>query len=206
MNSRQIRIAVTGGIGCGKSEAGRMLEEAGVAVCDTDDIARALLEPGEELFNRVVEYFGRDVLQSDGRLDRGALAQRVFRDEEKRSVLNEMMHPVIGGRWRDWARKKREQGRDVAVLIPLLYETGEQRAGWDAVLCVTASPELVWQRLRQRGMRDEDIAARIASQMPLNEKEERADFVIRNEGTREDLRCRTNQVLQAIRKEKGHNG
>lgn len=189
------RIAVTGGIACGKSVVGSFLAEEGVPVCDCDDVARRLMEPGGACFGAVVEAFGRAVMSSDGRIDRLRLAGIVFTDPVRLARLNAIVHPAVFDACRRWLDGVR--GAAAAVIVPLLFEAGAEQ-GWDAVVCVSASPAVQRQRLQARGLAPADAQRRMAAQMPVREKMARADYVIMNDGTLEMLRAQTRRVLRSI--------
>ncbi|MDD2236711.1 MAG: dephospho-CoA kinase [Kiritimatiellae bacterium] len=196
-----LRLAVTGGIGCGKSELGRILERHGVAVCDTDVLARDLVVPGGPVLKRLEAHFGAHILQADGSLRREVLAETVFNRKEELDFLNALMHPEIRRRVQDWLSEAHSESGMVAVIIPLLFET-EDTAGWDAILCVSAPEGMVRERLVDRGYAQEQITARMQAQMALSRKEAASDYVIVNDGTRRELEQKTEDVLKAIQKEK----
>lgn len=179
-------VAITGGIGCGKSEVGRILAEHGVAVLDADDVVHALLESDAAVRNAVVALCGPETRLPDGRLDRKRIAERVFRDAELRRALERVLHPPVWDRIRAWREKTVEQG-PCAALIPLLFEAGLTE-GWTSMWCIAASDDVAEARLMARGMSAEQIRLRRASQWPLAEKRRRASVVIENEGTRDALR------------------
>lgn len=191
-----VRIAVTGGIACGKSLVGSVLTDRGVPVLDTDHVACELMQPGEEVYRRVVEAFGRDILNK-GSIDRGKLGGLVFADARKRHLLNELVHPEVRRRWRAWLGGQDGKGAAAAVIIPLLYEIGEQ-AGWDAVVCVACARKTQMDRLRQRGLSEVEGCRRIDAQMPLAEKVVRADYVIVNQGGKWLAKAQVGRVLGSI--------
>lgn len=178
-------IGVTGGLGCGKSEVGRLLSARGVAVLDADAVAHRLLAPGTPTQKALVDRFGTRVLEADGQVDRTWLAEKVFGSSEERADLNAIMHPPVLDEIRQWVAERR--GRlPLAVLVPLLYEVGLVDP-WDAVLCVAANVDVAHARLRLRGWSDAEIGQRLAAQWPLAEKVRRADAVIWNNGTKAEL-------------------
>ena len=189
-------IGITGGIGCGKSEVARILQSDGIPVLDADDVAREVVEAGSEALAEIRERFGAGVIRPDGSLDRGALARIVFAHAPSLQALNAIVHPRVRARMQAWVAGQRGSGRSCAGIIPLLYETGGE-GNWDVVLCVAASDETVLPRLRARGWSDEEILRRRAAQWPLDEKRKRADIVIENDGTREEL---ASQVRAAWKK------
>mgnify|MGYP001605868741 CR=1 FL=1 len=193
-----LRIAVTGGLACGKSVVGRYLAEADLAVCDADDMAHDLIARGRRAYEEIVAVFGRDILGNDGEIDRRRLGARVFSNPAELEILNRIVHPDVKKRWVKWLESRRKDGcRAAAVIVPLLYEAGEG-AGWDAVVCVAASENTQIQRLLERGLSRQDIEQRIGAQMPIAEKVKLADYVIVNEGTMDLLKRQVEIVVENI--------
>ena len=176
-----VRIAVTGGIACGKSVVGSILRGWGLEVCEADDIAHALLVPGEPVFSEVVRRFGRGILGSDGRVDRGVLGRLVFADGRRLLELNALMHPEVMRRVSAWLQQRAGGAGAAVAVVPLLYEAGGG-SGWDAVICVSSPEAEQLRRLGARGLTPEESRVRVAAQWPLEEKEKRADYVICNRG------------------------
>jgi dephospho-CoA kinase len=188
-------IGLTGGIGSGKSTVARFLRELGATVIDADEATRAVQTPGSEGLRRLVEEFGSQILTREGALDRPRLAAIVFSDAEARRRLNEIIHPLV----RQWMgeRQREAAGRgdpSVVLVVPLLFETrGAQ--GLDAVILVYAPEDIQLKRLVEaRGMDEQAARARIAAQMPIEEKRRRASHVIVNTGTLEELRTATERT------------
>lgn len=194
---KPLLLGITGGIGCGKSAAGAALESLGVAVLDADHEAHRLMRKGLPVHGLIVEAFGSGMVSADGEIDRAKLAAVVFADRSKLERLNSIVHPAVRQGWREWAKARRAEGRDAAVIIPLLYEVGETE-GWDAVICIAASDDIARARLRARGMNDRQIDGRMQAQMPLAEKCRRADYVILNNGTVEELKQNVENTLKEI--------
>jgi dephospho-CoA kinase len=192
-----VRIAVTGGIACGKSQVGRILESVGVAVCETDAVAHTLMRRGEPAYGEIVAAFGAGVLATGGEIDRARLGALVFASDAERGRLNAILHPRVAAAWRAWLRGLPADRRAAAVIVPLLYEVGAD-GGWDATICVYSSPAVQRQRLRERGLTGEEGRRRMAAQMAVEEKAERAEFVIVNSGTEETLREQTLRILDRI--------
>lgn len=180
-------IAVTGGVGCGKSEVGRILSEIGVSVLDTDQAVHRLLSEDAAVHAAVVARFGQEILSDNGAIDRRRLAERVFPNEEARRALEAILHPrvrVMAEAWRQQARSS----HGGAALVPLLFEAGFDQ-GWDEIWCVVAREEIADARLRQRGWSLERIREVRKAQWPLERKAERAHVVIENNSTREELKA-----------------
>ncbi len=191
-------VGVTGGIACGKSEVGRILGEMGFAVLDADVVARDLMDKGSPVFREVVDHFGERILSSEGEIARPILGKIVFEDSEERGVLNGLVHPAVRKRLSKWISERRAEGRSAAVLIPLLFESGMESLGFDAVLCVSSPEAEVFRRLERRGLSRREAEQRIRSQMPTREKEKRANYVVPNGGTLGELELATRKTVDAI--------
>jgi dephospho-CoA kinase len=192
-------VGLTGGIGTGKSTVTRLLRERGVAVIDADEATRAVQAPGSEGLRRLVDEFGPSILAPDGDLDRGRLAAVAFTDPEARQRLNAIVHPLVREWMADRQIEAEARGEPYVVLdIPLLLES-RGAAGFDDVILVYAPEEVALRRLVElRGMPEEQARARIAAQMPIEEKRKLARHVIDNTGTLEQLRARTESVWAAV--------
>jgi dephospho-CoA kinase len=202
MNSPQsIVLGITGGIACGKTETGRILSAEGFKVLDSDFLAHELMGKGHPVYAKVVEHFGGAILGENGEIDREKLGKKVFADPPARGALNRLVHPAVIRAAQEWIEECRASQEDAAVLVPLLFEAG-WTDGWDAVICVTAPEEQVFQRLEKRGLSKAEAQKRIAAQMPLAEKAGKADFVIENSGTLESLRSRMVDLVERVRCEK----
>ena len=171
-------FGLTGGVGMGKSTAAQLLRQRGVALVDTDDLAREVVQPGEPALEEVRKSFGHDIIGPDGQLRREELARVVFADAAARKKLEAILHPRIQDLWRAQVEHWRSEGRALAVVvIPLLYEI-DAEAEFDAVICVACAPATQRQRLLGRGWTGEEIEQRIAAQLPIGQKMARARYVI----------------------------
>ena len=181
-------IAVSGGIGSGKSSVTRVFASQGVVTADADAIARQILERGESTLSEVAHAFGGDLLKEDGSLDRALLASRVFGGEgasERVARLNAITHPVIEER--AWSILRGAPEGSLAVYdIPLLIE-GDHADRFDAVVIVDAPIEERVKRLEGRGVAPEDARARIRAQASSEERRAIASIWIENEGSADDL-------------------
>ena len=166
----------------GKSTAAQWLQSRGIAVVDTDELSRAVVEPGQPALREVEEAFGRGVIGPDGQLRRDELARIVFADTSSRKKLETILHPRIRQLWLSQLGKWREENRAVAVVvIPLLFETGAEKE-FDAVVCVACSAATQQERLRSRGWTDDSIRSRNTAQLPVDQKMERSNYVAWTEG------------------------
>jgi dephospho-CoA kinase len=180
-------IGLTGGIGSGKSTVSALLAAKGAVIVDADAITREVQQPGTPTFAAMVDRFGDGIVAADGTLDRDAVADIVFRDPDVLADLTRIVHPAVGAEIA--ARMKAlAEGDDVVVLdVPLLVESARAYpvAG---LLVVDVDPEVAVERLvAQRGMREDDVRARMARQATRDERLARADRVIDNSGGHDDL-------------------
>lgn len=184
-NFRPLLIGLTGGIASGKSAVAEMFAQLGAPVLDTDQIARDVVEPGTPTLARLVEEFGSEILDVNGRLDRARMRARVFADPEQRKRLEAITHPAI--REELAARAQRAQGPYQIHVIPLLVESGRADL-YDRVLLVDTSEEAQLQRLLARDGSSEEQARQIlAAQASREDRLDAADDVIVNTGTLQDL-------------------
>lgn len=192
-------FGLTGGIGSGKSTVAERLRARGIPVVNADDLARVAVAPGSAGLARVADYFGPSVLTQTGELDRAELGKIVFSDPEARRTLDSIIHPIVRQLAAERFREIAERGEPLACYeVPLLYEVGLDRT-YHPVLVVSAPLQQREQRIAQRdGFDSKQIAARIAAQLPLEEKVRRADYLIDNTGTREELVEATDAVLTAL--------
>lgn len=180
-------VGLTGGLGSGKTTVAGILARRGAIVVDADELAHRAVAPGTPGLARIVEAFGTDVLDSGGGLDRSALAAIVFADERRRRVLESIVHPEVFRLLGEVVDRNRGTGAVVVFDAPLIVETGFDQA-CDLVVVVSSPIEAQVGRVsRTRGMSEDDARARIASQASPAEREERADIVVRNNGTLEEL-------------------
>lgn len=187
-----ITVGLTGGIGAGKSEVARLLAERGALVIDADALAREALAPGSAGLADVVEAFGPQVLAADGSLDRAAVARLVFADDAARARLEEIVHPFVEQRSRELIAAA-PAGSVVVYDVPLLVEKGLQ-GDFDLVVVVLAGEATRLERLRQRGMAEDDARARMARQATDEGRRGVADLVIVNDGDREQLAGQVDRV------------
>ena len=180
-----MQVGLTGGVGSGKSTVSARLAELGAVVIDADAIAREVVEPGTPGLAALVERFGVDVLDGDGRLDRPKVAAIVFSDDTARADLNAIVHPLVGART---AELMGAAAPDAIVVydVPLLVESN-MAEGFEVVVVVEADTDLRIQRLEQRGMPADDARARMAIQATDEQRRAVATELVLNNGTREEL-------------------
>ena len=179
-------VGLTGGIGSGKSTVARMLQDRGAVVLDADGFARAAVVAGSPGLRSVVARFGRDILTAEGELDRPKLASIVFADPKALADLEAIVHPEVRRMIADGIQENLDADRVVVLVNPLLIEMGTHR-DCDVVVVVSVSPDTQIARSMARGMMEEDVRARIAAQLPLEERARTADVLIDNEGSFAEL-------------------
>ena len=191
-------IGLTGGIGMGKSTAADWWQQRGVAVLDTDIIARQVVEPGHPALAEIIQAFGPEMVDRQGRLRREAVAARVFGDSQARQQLEAILHPRIREIWQTEAQKLAAANQILAiVVIPLLFET-QAESSLDGTVCVACTSISQFTRLRQRDWTETQISQRNAAQWPVERKMMHADYVVWNEGRLEILAAQLEWVHQAI--------
>src|SRR4051812_48857863 len=178
-------VGLTGGIAAGKSEALKALERLGAATLSTDSVVHELLTTGE-VRDMLVERFG-DKVAPDGDIDRGAIADHVFGDDEQRKWIEQLLWPRVGERmvaWREEQDSADPRPRAAVVEVPLLFESGMEQA-FDKTIAVVADESTRNERAGSRGHRG--VESRTSRQLSQDEKAQRADIVVHNDGSLEDL-------------------
>jgi len=197
-------IGLTGSIGTGKSEAARYLAQLGAEVIDADQVGHEAYTPQSEVWHNVVGVFGKEILDSNGEVDRKKLGAIVFSNPDQLSRLNQIMHPLMARIVAEEIEDLRGQGVEVAVVeAALLFE-----AGWDSLVgevwVTDSSEDLVIQRLSERnGLTKEEARKRISSQMDRSERLSRADLVIDNSGDIAAMESTIDEIWE--RRVKGRN-
>ena len=197
-----ISLGLTGGYATGKSTVAEILRSLGARVVEADKLAHAAMERDRPAWREVVAVFGPGVLRPDGEIDRAGLGRIVFARPELRRRLEEIVHPRVIAAIRAAREEARLAGERVFVAeVPLLYEAGLE-GEFDRVWVVSADPgRQRMMALARDGLSESDLAARLAAQMPLAEKERRAHLVIRNDGDLEELRRRVAEAWEALLRE-----
>ena len=194
-----LRIGLTGNIAVGKSCASTRFSELGAAIIDADRVSRELMKPGAPVYFRVVETFGENILSSDGTIDRRLLGGIVFASEEKRRLLESIAHPAIHNAVAVEIAKKEKISNIVIVEAALLVETGGYKE-YDRLIVVTCPPAAQIARLIARdGLTESEANARIAAQMPQDEKVCLADYVIDASGSLESLLEQVDIIYRELR-------
>ena len=197
-----LRVGLTGGLACGKSFVGEILRGYGCLLIHADELGHAVLAPGGEAYDDVVREFGGEILDAGGRIDRRALADRVFGTPDRLAVLNRLVHPPVFQREdRLIAEFAARDPHGIAVVeAAILIETGSYRR-YDRIVLVTCREDQQRERaLRRDGASLSDVSARLSRQMPLEEKRNYAQFVIDTSGEKEDTARQTRALYQELRR------
>jgi dephospho-CoA kinase len=196
-----LRVGLTGGLACGKSFVGRALADLGCYLIDADNLGHEVMMPGGEACDAIVQEFGRNVLDADGRISRRKLSGIVWHNPERLEKLSSLVHPPVQAREESrMAEIARADPRAIAVVeAAILVETGRYKS-FDRLIVVTCTPEHQMERALERGSYNkEEILARLSRQLPLEEKLRVADYVIDTSGAKEATREQVRKVYDSLR-------
>jgi len=189
---------LTGGVGMGKSTSADFLKMRGAKVVDADELARQLVQPGKPALAAITKLFGNKIISAAGQLRRDQLAKIVFSDSVARQKLEAILHPPIREAWLAQIEAWRGENCPLAiVVIPLLFETRAE-SHFGKIICAACSPKSQDERLRARGWHSEQIAQRIAAQMPVEQKIARSNFVIWTEGNLSSPVAQVERILEKL--------
>jgi len=197
-----LRVGLTGGLASGKSFVGRALRDLGCFLIQADDLGHQVIEPGGEAYEHVVALFGKEILNSDGRIDRRRLAARVFADPRELTRLNALVHPPVKAREQALAAEfAREHPDGIAVTeAAILVETGSYK-DYDRLVVAVCGPEQQIERSMERdGVSREEVLNRLSRQMPLEEKVKHADFIIDTSGSKENTLRQVRTLYDSLRR------
>jgi dephospho-CoA kinase len=197
-----LKIGLTGGIASGKSAVAAFLRELGFPVLDADSVAHKLMEPGQTAHDEILQTFGAEFANADGKIDRAKLATLVFADPTKLKQLNAILHPrverAVFEQFEEW---QRSGVRDAAfVEAALLIEAGIAK-NLDALIVAWSENEQQVDRMRARGMNETDAKRRMAAQLPLEEKLRQATYMVDCSGSLEETRAQVQAIAAKIRKQ-----
>ena len=195
------KVAVTGGAGSGKSSVCNRLKELGIRVISSDTLAREAVAPGTTAHEKILNYFGKKVVLSDGNLNRQILRRIIVNDNTARRSLERFIHPEISKLMqRKMAQAEQNGDRVVAVEVPLLFELGMEKQ-FDLVVVVTANPKLRVKRLMDRDkVSREDAEELLKVQMTDQEKVKRGGFVLSNNGSTDQLMSSVDRLYEKFLK------
>jgi dephospho-CoA kinase len=202
-----LKVGLTGNIAAGKSTVTEVWRSLGATVVDADELARRAVDPGTPAFSAIAAEWGEEVVEPDGGLDRAALRRIVFADPAARERLEQIVHPAVAELREELYREAEARGEPVIVAdIPLLFEVGLVDE-FDLVVLVDAAEETRLARLvGDRGLDPAEAQKMVAAQMPSALKRARADYVIENEGSRDEVRRRARDVWQELERRAGAAG
>lgn len=192
-------IGLTGGIGSGKSTVSNWIKKQKIPLVDADEIAHQVVNPGTPGLEQVVAMFGPSMLTDEGHLNRKKMGEMVFGDKAKLMLLERILHPLIQQEVSRQRAKYESEGCAFAIYdVPLLYEK-KMQSQFDKVIVVSAPQALQVQRIKERdGLSDSEIQKRLMQQLPMAEKESKSDYIIRNEGTLQDLEKQIAKVVASL--------
>ena len=196
-----IVIGLTGGIGTGKTEVAHVLRELGAVVFESDKVAHSSYEPGTEAHGQIVSCFGEEVLSESGFIDRKALGKIVFADSARRRELEEIVWPATRKLTLALLKEEENRGTEVVVVeVPKLFESGWDKLA-DAVWTVESPRGEIDKRVEERsGLNKSEVDARVAAQLTQEQRTDKADVTIMNDGTLEDLRAQISRIWESIPK------
>jgi dephospho-CoA kinase len=204
-----LKIAITGGIACGKSEVGKIIESMNISVLDTDLVCNNLLQTDFNIIEQITSHFGVDnIVTSMGSINKIKLAQIVFSNPKELQFLNNLIHPRCYEIVNEWInchdsrikfaefRKKELVKHIVVVQIPLLFET-KQEKNWDKIICISTNKDEQSKRIIKKfGV---DGLKRLNSQIPIEEKKKLSHYVIENNGTLDQLKEQVNKIFEPLK-------
>ncbi len=191
-----MKVGVTGIFASGKGTVCAMFEELGAVIIDTDILAREIVEPGSMGYDLLVKEFGRGILNSDGTLNRAALADLVFKDPEKVKKLNEITHPLIHERVLEIVNKDPE--RIYMINVPLLFESGFDEITDCDIVVYAKNDQVIERGINRDNISEIQIRERLNNQISLNEKIKLADYVIDNSATVENTKRQVIEIWKTL--------
>ena len=198
MNKRPPTIGLTGGIGSGKSTIASCFEQLGCIVANADENAKIALQTGE-VRRQLVDWWGSDILNHDGRVNTSAVAAIIFKDETERLRLESLLHPRAREMQQEQFSEAPKETKAFIIDAPLLIEAGID-AMCDAVVFVEVSAEIRQKRIKEgRGWSNEELKRRETAQLPLDTKRKKADYIVVNEGNLDSVKQQVEQILEDIR-------
>lgn len=197
-----LKVGLTGSIAVGKSLVCEVFAELGASVLDADHTAREVVRAGSDGLREIVEKFGREVLQPDGELDRNTLGAIVFGDEQKRQLLNSIVHPLVHKQHSEWlAKREVEDPNGIAIIdAALMIESGSYKR-FDQIIVVWCNSDIQLKRLMLRNnLTEAEALKRIQAQMTQDEKKRLADFLIDTSEGFDETRSQTELVFANLKK------
>ncbi|MGD2269975.1 MAG: dephospho-CoA kinase [Desulfobacterales bacterium] len=200
-----IVAGLTGGIASGKSTVAAILESAGAIIIDADEIAREVVRKGQPAWHEIVQHFGRNILLTGGEINRSLLGDIIFKNPEKKELLNRIVHPRVKKETDQRLRQVEKNTPNAVVIldVPLLFEAGMFGGLSEVIVVYAPEPIQLLRLIRRDNLSESDAMARIRSQMPIEKKKNLASIVIDNSGTRALTRKATLSVYRKLKKRAG---
>ncbi|MEW6570244.1 MAG: dephospho-CoA kinase [Nitrospirota bacterium] len=194
-----LRVALTGNLGMGKTTVLRLFEKLGAVTVDTDDVVRSLLRE-KHVLEKIKSLLGSDVFSENGGLDREKVAKMIFANHQKKRSLEDIIHPLVFEEIDSFLGKIKGRKKIIIIEIPLLFERSYENR-FDRKITVFTDPDRALVRLEAKGMRRENGLLRLGSQLPVEEKIKRSDFVIDNNGSLADARVQVEKIYGKLLEE-----
>ena len=191
-----MKVGLTGGIGAGKSTVADLFSQKGAVVIRSDELARQVIEPQTPGFQQVIDRFGKDIVNSEGYIDRAKLAQIVFQDDAALKDLENIVHPLVRSKTNELVNQHTAE-TIIVNEIPLLLEK-KMESLFDFLVIVISSEKIRLERLAQRGLTTEQATARMAKQVSDDERRAAADFLIVNDGNLDQLEADVEKIWQTL--------
>jgi dephospho-CoA kinase len=200
MRDLMLVVGLTGGIASGKSTVSLMFREAGIPVICADELAHEVVKPGSDALDKIRQTFGEEFIDSEGNLNRAAMARLVFKDKDKRKNLESIIHPRVAAEQGKLIRQFAVQGHNIVVVdVPLLYESGLEES-FDMILVAYVPPEVQIQRLIARDkVTNKEARSRLDAQLPIDKKKKLAGRIIDNTGSVEHTREQVLRIIKELR-------
>jgi dephospho-CoA kinase len=194
-------VGLTGGIASGKSTVAHMLEEMGSHVIDFDMLARLVVEPGRPAWKKIVDYFGKDILQGNGEIDRKRLSRIIFGNSEKRKILEGFTHPFIADEFTGKVDEIASNEPDAIInaVVPMLFEAGMQALFHKVVVVYIPREEQIKRLIERDGISEGDAVNILNAQMHIDEKIRQAYFIINNENSIEETKRQVHDLWDTLR-------
>ncbi len=198
MSANRPVIGITGGVATGKSAVAAMLKKYFKYVIDADEVARRIVEKGKPAYKKIIKAFGPSLLAKDGSLDRKKLAGSVFKNKKKKKLLEKITHPLIISIMKNTIAGLKRKNKIIIFEAPLLFEAKMEKMA-DIILVVASSQKKQIERFTEKGYSKKDALLRIKAQLPLEQKIKKADIVIYNNGSLQELKKNVKNLVALLR-------
>ena len=192
-------VALTGNYGMGKSTVLSLFRKFGVSTLDADNIVESLFKK-KNILNKIKQLMGDTVLNDDGTLNKKKVAEIIFNNVQLRRSIEDLLHPFVFGKIKDFADKMNVNNKILIIAAPLVYERGYENR-FDKTIVVHTTEEIAFKRLGMKGVPKKDALLRLKTQLPIKEKMKRADFLIDNNGTLNQTKMQVEKLCKVLLKE-----